>query len=66
MRIHSMRTSVMENPALVSAIGKLAMAGEKAGFTVEQMIRILNNGFSVEELVELIESRLQKQGSGVV
>jgi len=41
----------MENPALFSAISKLAIAGETAGFTVEQMIRILNNGFRVEKLV---------------
>ena len=49
------------NPAFISAITKLAGVGQRAGFSVEQMIRILNTGFTVEELLELVESRLQKQ-----
>jgi hypothetical protein len=36
-------------------IGKLAHAGEQAGFTVEDMIRLLNAGLSVEALLDLIE-----------
>jgi len=51
----------MESPVLISAIEKMASAGERAGFTVDQMLRILNAGFSVEELVGLIEFRLRKQ-----
>jgi len=30
----------MDRPSLVTTIGKLAIAGEPAGFSVEQMIRI--------------------------
>lgn len=53
----------MTNPALVSAVGKLAAAGEQAGFTVEQMTRILNSGFTIEELLDLIETRLKQQNA---
>jgi hypothetical protein len=43
---------------LYSAICKLAIAGERAGFTVEQMIGLLNAGLTVESLVDMIEERL--------
>jgi len=48
----------MENPSLLSAVGKLAIAGEQAGFTLEQMIELLNEGLSVENLLDLISWRL--------
>jgi hypothetical protein len=32
----------MDNPSLFTAIGKLAIAGEEAGFSLEQMIQILD------------------------
>jgi hypothetical protein len=48
----------MENTRLVTAIGKLAVAGEQAGLSVEQMIRLLNDGLRVETLLELIAWRL--------
>jgi hypothetical protein len=44
--------------SLIAAIHKLAMAGEDAGFTLEQMIELLNSGLSVENLIELIAWRL--------
>ena len=47
----------MENSSLVSAIGKLAIAGEQAGFSVEQMIQLLNEGLAVETLLDLIALR---------
>lgn len=50
----------MESP-LYSAICKLAIAGERAGFTVEQMIGLLNAGLPVERLVDMIEERLSPQ-----
>ena len=53
----------MDNLAGVLETGDLAMAGEQAGFTVEQMIRILNGGFTQEQLLDLISYRLQKQKS---
>jgi hypothetical protein len=42
------------NPVLAGAIRKLAHAGEKVGFTVEEMIELLNTGVSVETLLNLI------------
>jgi hypothetical protein len=48
----------VENPSLVLAISKLAAAGEQAGFTLEQMIELLDHGLEVETLVELIRMRL--------
>jgi hypothetical protein len=50
----------MEKATLVSSIAKLAMAGEQAGFTVEQMIQLLNAGLGVESLVDLIAWRLEQ------
>lgn len=48
----------MQNEKLVRAIGKLAVAGEQAGLSVEHMIQLLNNGLTVEALLELIAWRL--------
>jgi hypothetical protein len=48
----------MERPLLVRAVEKLARAGEQAGLSVEDMIRILNAGVSVECLLDLIEQGL--------
>jgi len=50
-------------PPIYSAVCKLAIAGEKVGFTVEYMIRLLNSGVSVEALVYMIEERLSPEGS---
>lgn len=41
-----------------SAVDKLAIAGERAGFSVEQLIRLLNAGMTVEALLDLIAMRL--------
>jgi len=49
------------HPALVSAVAKLARVGQRAGFSIDEMLRILNCGFTVEELLELIESRLEEE-----
>ncbi len=49
----------MATPSLVRAIGKLAAAGERAGFTLEEMIQLLDSGVSVETLLELISRRLE-------
>jgi hypothetical protein len=48
----------VEQPRLMTAVAKLVLAGEQAGFTVEQMIQVLQTGASVEALLNLIESRL--------
>ena len=39
---------------LVRAIEKLAWAGEQAGFSVEEMINLLDTGVSVETLLNLV------------
>jgi hypothetical protein len=43
----------------MTAIGKLAVAGEQAGFTVGHMIDLLDSGVTVEALLELIAWRLE-------
>ena len=48
----------MATPSLTKAIGKLAVAGEQAGLSVDRMIEMLNSGVSVETLLELIVWRL--------
>lgn len=48
----------MQNTKLVKAIGKLAVAGEQAGLSVEHMIQLLNDGLTVETLLEVITWRL--------
>lgn len=50
----------MDKPTLVSGIAKLASAGQQAGFTLEQMIGLLNAGLGVEGLVDLIAWRLEQ------
>jgi hypothetical protein len=49
----------MEYPVPARAIEKLASAGEKAGFNVEQMILILSAGVSVETLMDIIEPMIE-------
>lgn len=48
-----------ENKVLTGAIRKLALAGEKAGFSVEEMIELLNTGVSIDTLLNLICLRLE-------
>ena len=50
----------MQKKKLERAICKLAIAGEQAGFSVEQMIDFLNAGLTVEGLLDLIALRLEK------
>jgi hypothetical protein len=49
----------MATPSLQRSICKLAMAGEQAGFTVEQMIQMLNASVTVEGLLRLIQWRFK-------
>jgi hypothetical protein len=49
---------MMPQAVLTRAIEKLASAGEQAGISVADMIRILQAGVSVEALVNLIEHNL--------
>ena len=48
----------MENPVLLEAIRRLAAAGQRAGFSVDQMIHLLKGGVSIETLLGMIETRL--------
>ncbi|HTT22381.1 MAG TPA: hypothetical protein VMG82_25865 [Candidatus Sulfotelmatobacter sp.] len=49
----------MHRPILISAISKLAIAGEQAGFSLEQMIQLLDDGLTVESLLDLISWSLE-------
>lgn len=49
----------MAKASLQIAIEKLAMLGEQAGFSIEQMIKLLNTGLTVEGLLQLIAWRLE-------
>ena len=42
----------------MTAVEKLVRAGEHAGFSIEQMIQLLEGGATVETLLQLIEWRL--------
>lgn len=48
----------MAAPPIAVSIFKLAVAGEQAGFTVEQMIELLNAGVTVEALLRMVERGL--------
>ena len=48
----------MYKRSLVVAASKLMLDGERAGFTLEQMIELLEAGLSVESLLDLINWRL--------
>jgi hypothetical protein len=59
---HANTGAGMEKPSLQTAITKLAIAGEQAGFTVEQMIELLNQALTVLALLDLIQWRLSLHG----
>ena len=46
---------------IASTVYKLAIAGEQAGFSIEQMIWLLNAGLSLEMLIDFIDWRLRAQ-----
>ena len=50
----------MEKQSLQESIAKLAIAGQQAGFSVEQMIHLLNDGLKVATLLDLITWRLDR------
>jgi len=52
----------MATATLAPAVYKLAMAAERAGFSLEDMIGMLQAGVSVETLLTLIEVRLRCAG----
>lgn len=48
----------MATPSVAASLFKLAVAAEQAGFTVEQVIELLNAGMTVETLLKLIAWKL--------
>ena len=48
-----------QNQVLLGAIRKLALAGEQARFSVEEMIELLKTGVSAETLLDLVCCRLE-------
>jgi hypothetical protein len=55
----------MSKATLHIAIEKLAIAGEQAGLSVEQMIYLLSSGLTVATLLDLIAWRLEYMESHV-
>jgi hypothetical protein len=51
----------MDDPTLITAVKKLSSFGISAGLTTDKMIQILEAGFTVEDLVRLIDSRLPSE-----
>jgi hypothetical protein len=51
----------MDDPTLITAVKKLSSFGIRAGLTSDKMIQILEAGFTVEDLVRLIDSRLPSE-----
>lgn len=51
--------------SLPVAIEKLAIAGEQAGFTVDQMIQLVSLGFTADALLEVIAWRLEHMGTPI-
>lgn len=51
------------SPNLEESIAKLAILGEQAGFTIEQMIGLLSAGLSAATLLDLITWRLEISSS---
>lgn len=49
----------MEKPSIGVAVSKLAIAGQQAGFSIEQLMMLLNAGCNVETLVQIISRRLE-------
>jgi hypothetical protein len=49
----------MQRTSIALSVYKLALAGEQAGFSLEDMIQMLNAGLTVESLLRLIEWRLR-------
>jgi len=45
--------------SVYEAIERLVRAGEAVGFDGDDLLRILDQGLSFEELLELIESRME-------
>jgi hypothetical protein len=48
----------MATPSVASSVFKLALAGEQAGFTIEQMFAFLSAGITVDTLLRIIEWKL--------
>jgi len=54
----------MAAPSIAASIFKLAVAGEQAGFTLEQMIELLNAGLTAESPLRMIERGLARASAG--
>jgi len=44
---------------IASCIAKVVVAGQQAGFTIEEMIEFLQNGLKLGTLIDLIAARLE-------
>jgi hypothetical protein len=48
----------MERVPLITAVRELVIVGERAGFSIEEMVELLNAGVSLKCLLELIAERI--------
>ena len=46
--------AIKDRPDIAYCIARVAIAGQRAGFTIEEMIEFLRNGLQVETLIDLI------------
>ena len=51
----------MEQPSYLHAVEQLAIAGEHAGLSVDEMIHLLNSGSTLDSLVDLIMQRSEPE-----
>ena len=54
-----MSATQSQDSVLTDAIQKLALAGELAGFSIDDLIEMLDQGASAETLLELVYCRMQ-------
>jgi hypothetical protein len=47
-----------DTPVLMTAVEKMAMAGEQAGLSVRDLISLLENGMTVEQLLQYLAAKL--------
>lgn len=48
----------MQKPVPIETLQKLAVAGTRAGLSLEYMVSLLRSGFTVEQALKLVESGL--------
>lgn len=58
--MHCVRVVLGMDEALVNACKTLVLLGNQAGFSVDDMLTLLLNGMSVDQLLAIIQKRIAK------